>query len=105
MHLASGTDAEWAAVGKNFVAYSGRFWLDETGGSQGEPLLLHEMSVSNLPRLVGQVQRRTVFMSVEDGVRYLHLGVKRMEVEGEIREVKVKWRRFEDNAGKAPARL
>ncbi|KAJ4369815.1 hypothetical protein N0V83_005579 [Neocucurbitaria cava] len=106
--ITSGTDAEWASVGKNFVAYSGRFWLDERGGSKGEePLLLHEMSVSNLPKLVGQVQRRTVRVSEEEGgVRYLHLGVDRMEVEGEMRVVEVLWRRREYNAAaQVPAKL
>ncbi|KAH7392987.1 Lipocalin-like domain-containing protein [Pyrenochaeta sp. MPI-SDFR-AT-0127] len=105
--ISSGTESEWADVGKNFVAYSGRFWLDETGGSKGEPLLLHEMSVSNLPKLVGQVQRRTV--NVEEGaggVRYLNLGVERMLVKGEVRVVRVRWKRMNDNVGaKPPAKL
>lgn len=101
--ISSGTASEWAEVGRNFVAYSGRFWLDEAGGSRGEPLLLHEMSVSNLPKLIGQVQRRTVNVECgQDGVRYLNLGVERMLVDGEVRVVRAKWRRMNNNGGVRP---
>ena len=82
---------------------------DDSGSTRRagvEALLLHEMAVSNLPKLVGQVQRRTVRLSEEEGVRYLNLGVYRMEVEGEIRVVKVTWRRMGDNSGaEVPAKL
>ncbi|KAF2748665.1 hypothetical protein M011DRAFT_476061 [Sporormia fimetaria CBS 119925] len=93
--ISSATEAEWADVGRNYVAYAGRFFLDER---KAEPLLLHEMRVSNIPRLVGDVQRRTVEMTMEDGVHYLHLGIKgESMVNGEMRIVKLKWKRMPDN--------
>lgn len=101
--ISSATEAEWADVGRNFVAYTGRFFLDE---NKAEPLLLHEMRVSNIPRLVGDVQRRTVRIT-EEGERYLHLGVKGESlVMGEMRVIAVKWKRMPENQLKTPpARL
>lgn len=52
-----GTESEWAEVGKRYVAYTGRFFLDEKADSDG-PILVHEMRNSNLPRLFGDRQRR-----------------------------------------------
>jgi hypothetical protein len=102
--VSSGTEAEWAEAGRNYVAYTGRFFLDD---SKAEPLLLHEMRVSNIPKLVGDTQRRTVFITEEEDGTYLNLGVSRESlVMGEMRVIKVRWKRMEDNHAKAPpARL
>jgi hypothetical protein len=98
--ISSATEAEWAEVGRNYVAYTGRFFLDE---SKAEPLLLHEMRYSNIPRLVGDIQRRTVEVTDEEGGSYLNLGVKgESSVMGEMRVVKVRWKRMEDNKEKTP---
>ncbi|PVH69708.1 hypothetical protein DL98DRAFT_661541 [Cadophora sp. DSE1049] len=96
--ITSGTDSEWAEVGRNYVAYTGCFFLDETGGSEGEPMLLHEMRYSNIPRLVGDVQRRLVEIKDESDGRYLYLGVKEIFLGGEKRVVRVKWKRMEQNS-------
>jgi hypothetical protein len=71
--ISSATEGEWAEVGRNYVAYTGMFFLDET---KAESLLLHEMRVSNIPRLVGDIQRRTVEITEEEDGKYLSLGVK-----------------------------
>jgi hypothetical protein len=98
------TDAEWAGVGKNYVAYTGRFFLDESGD---EVFLNHEMRYSNLPNLNGDVQRRLVTITDEADGRFLNLGVKgEMDIGGEKRIVKVKWKRMEQNdQTKPPAKL
>jgi len=89
-----GTEAEWAAVGKNYIAYTGHFWLDEKGDEAG-PLLVHEMRNSNMPRLVGDRQRRLLEIKEEQDGRYLYLSVKEpMDMNGEMRVPYVRWRRL-----------
>jgi len=95
----SGTPADWEAVGRNFIAYSGRFWIDASGA---EPCLWHEMSVCNVPGMVGLVQKRLVRMEVENGTTYLSLGVESVELEGVTRAVKVVWKKMGDNKGTKP---
>lgn len=65
------------------------------------------MRVSNIPKLVGNMQRRTVEIREEGGEKYLHLGVSRPTlVEGEMRILRLVWKRMGDNAGaRVPARL
>lgn len=103
-NTSSGSDAEWAQVGKNYVAYTGRFFLDEAGDSQG-PVLKHEMRSSNLPYLVGDIQRRLCKIVDESDGKYLVLSLgETMKVFGEDRMIRVRWRRLPDNsqATKAP---
>ena len=93
----AGSDAEWAKVGKNYVAYTGRFFLDEQGDDQGI-LLVHEMRNSNMPRLVGDRQRRLCEIKDESDGRYLYLRVgEPIKLGGEDRLAVVRWKRLEDN--------
>lgn len=92
-----GTDSEWAEVGKRYVAYTGRFFLDEDGDALG-PILVHEMRNSNLPRLVGDRQRRLCSIKDESDGRYLYLTVdKPMNMAGQDRIPYVRWKRLELN--------
>jgi len=92
-----GQDGDWAKVGRNYVAYTGRFFLDEKGDDKG-PLLVHEMRNSNLPRLVGDRQRRLCEIKDESEGRFLYLRVgEPIKFGGEDRLAVVRWRRLEDN--------
>lgn len=95
--ITMGTDSEWAEVGRNALTYSGRFFVNEIGGSEGETILLHEMRYSNLPKLVGDVQRRLVEIKDESNGRYLYLGVKQLVLGGEKRVFRLRWKRMEQN--------
>ncbi|WP_211274029.1 lipocalin-like domain-containing protein [Neoasaia chiangmaiensis] len=50
-----GTAAEYFAAGRSYLAYSGRFFIDE-----GKGRLSHEMAVSLFPNWFGQTQIRLV---------------------------------------------
>lgn len=90
-----GTDEEWTLAGRNFMGYSGRFFIKV---EDGEVALYHELDICIYPRLRGQVQKRLVRLAEENGETILNLGVDKIEVAGEVRTVKVKWRRAEDNS-------
>ena len=100
-----GEDTDWAKVGRNYVAYTGRFFLDEEGDDKG-PLLVHEMRNSSLPRLFGDRQRRLCKIKDEEGGRFLYLKPPGLLKFGdEERLAVVRWRRLEDNQEKRePAR-
>lgn len=99
----AGTEAEWAQVGRSYVAYTGHFWVDEKGDEQGRPILKHQMRQSNLPRLRGDIQRRLVRFSQEPDGKYLVLGVDgTMNFNGEERVIQVRWRRLPHNEAPAP---
>lgn len=102
----SATDDDWAQVGKNYVAYTGQFYLDEHGDKQG-PILMHHMRTSNLPELLGDTQRRLCKIRDEGDGRYLYLSLgETRKVFGEDRMIRVRWRRMPDNqATKPPAKL
>ena len=92
-----GNDADWADVGRHYIAYTGRFFLEETGDSLG-PMLVHEMRDSNLPRLLGDRQRRLCEIKDENDGRYLYLSVKEpIKFNGEDRVPLVKWKRLAVN--------
>ena len=92
-----GTDQDWAGVGRKYVAYTGRFFLDEKGDAEG-PLLVHEMRNSNLPRLLGDRQRRLCEIKEESDATYLYLSVsKPIQMGHEWRTALVRWRRLPDN--------
>jgi hypothetical protein len=95
-----GSEAEWAQVGRNYIAYTGQFYLDESGE---EPLLIHSMQVSNLPSLLGDRQRRLMSITKEGGERFLNLAPDR-EMLGKMgyKEMNVKWRRLPDNPSAKP---
>lgn len=99
-----GTDAEWAEVGRRYIAYTGRFWLDEKGDERG-PVLVHEMRNSNLPRLVGDRQRRLCEIREEDGGRgrFLHLSTEgTVVVDGVERVPHLVWKSMEVNREARP---
>jgi len=99
---APGTDADWAELGRNYVAYTGQFYLDEQGDKQG-PILLHHMRSANLPYLVGDTQRRLCKIQEESDGRYLVLSLgEPMKVFGEDRMIRVRWRRMPDNQATKP---
>lgn len=93
-----GEEKEWAQVGKNYIGYTGQFFVDEEGDEAG-PVLMHQMRCAILPGLLGDVQRRLVKIQDESDGRYLILGVQgTMKVHGEDRVVRVRWRRLPDNS-------
>ena len=84
----------------NYIAYTGRFFIDEEGDDHG-PFLVHEMRNSNLQRLMGDRQRRLVEIKDESDGRYLYLSVKDpMKYAAEERVPLVRWRRLEKNLEK-----
>jgi hypothetical protein len=90
--LTSGTPADWETVGRNQIAYSGRFW---TKGDR----LWHELGVCSIPSQVGKVQERKVRFEDVDGEMYLELGVDEVLVQGVKRKVCVRWRKMGSNEG------
>lgn len=92
-----GTESDWAEVGRNYISYTGRFFLDEKGDSKG-PILVHEMRNSNLPRLNGDRQRRLCEIKEESDGKYLYLSVSgAMKMDGEDRIPLVRWKRLAYN--------
>ena len=83
------TPEEYAAAGSSYVAYSGRFFVDEAKKS-----LSHEMAVSFFPNWVGQRQARLVELNGEllqlrtDGPQRLN---------GVLKTVTLSWRRAQPN--------
>ncbi|EMC97991.1 hypothetical protein BAUCODRAFT_410289 [Baudoinia panamericana UAMH 10762] len=98
--LNGGTTEELAEAGKNYFAYTGPFYLDE---SSKEPLLLHQMANSSFPNWQGNVQRRVMKITEEAGVKYLTLGPEAPHVVmGEQRMTRLVWRRLPDNGASRP---
>ena len=100
-----GTDADWITVGKSYIAYTGAFYLDESGDEKG-PILKHQMRNCNLPQLMGDTQRRLVKITDEEGGRFLTLapaGPMKIAPDGLDRILVVRWKRMPDNhTAKAP---
>jgi hypothetical protein len=96
------TTEELAESAKNYFAYTGPFYLDESGK---EAVLLHHMTLSLLPNWVGNTQRRVVRFEkgkVEGDV-LLVLGPEApVEIMGERRMSRLVWRRLEDNLASHP---
>ncbi|KAL8718079.1 MAG: hypothetical protein Q9225_004750 [Loekoesia sp. 1 TL-2023] len=98
--LSGGTQEELAEVGKNYLAYTGPFYLDE---SRDEPLLQHHMTNSSFPNWLGNTSRRLVKISTEGDDQYLTLGPENeIEVMGEMRTSQLVWRRLPDNYAARP---
>ena len=97
-----GSERDWEQVGRHHVGYTGNFYLDEEGDSQGRPVLMHHMKVANLAYLLGDTQRRLVRITDEDDGKYLDLGVEGSMVQGEMRVTKVRWKRLPDNQATSP---
>ncbi len=102
-----GTEADWAKVGKSYIAYTGAFYLDETGDEKG-PILHHQMRNANLPQLLGDTQRRLLKITNEEDGRYLTLapaGPMKIAPNGLDRILVVRWKRMPGNHSvKAPPR-
>jgi lipocalin-like protein len=87
--LLRATLEEYAAAGSSYVAYSGRFFVDEANKS-----LSHEMAVSFFPNWFGQRQVRLV--EVRDQCLQLRTdGPQRLH--GALKTVTLTWRRAEPN--------
>ena len=92
------TDASFEDMGRNYIAYTGHFWLDETNVDAHGPLLVHEMRNSNMPRLVGDRQRRLIKIQDEKDGLYLILSTAdAIKFGNDDRIPLVRWRRLEDN--------
>ena len=87
--LLHATPEEYAAAGSSYVAYSGRFFVDE-----GKKSLSHEMSVSFFPNWLGQRQVRLVELNGD----HLQLSTDiPQRMNGVLKTVTVSWRRAKPN--------
>ena len=83
------TAEEYAAAGSSYIAYSGRFFVDEAKKS-----LSHEMAVSFFPNWFGQRQVRLVEVNGE----YLRLSTDGPQrVNGALKTATLTWRRAQPN--------
>jgi Lipocalin-like domain len=80
---------EYAAAGSSYIAYSGRFFVDE-----GKKSLSHEMAVSFFPNWFGQRQVRLVEVNGET-LRLSTDGPQR--VNGALKTATLTWRRAQPN--------
>ncbi len=87
--LLRATPEEYAAAGSSYVAYSGRFFVDE-----GKKSLSHEMAVSFFPNWFGQRQVRLVEVN-DDYLRLRPDGPRR--VDGVLKTATLTWRRAQPN--------
>jgi hypothetical protein len=103
--IGGGTEAEWATVGKHYVAYTGKFYLDENGDEKGRPILMHNMQNANLPNLLGDTQRRIMKIVDESDGKYLVLSLDNPAMfHGTPRIIRVRWRRLPNNQASTPPR-
>ena len=87
--LLRATPEEYAAAGSSYVAYSGRFFVDEAKKS-----LSHEMAVSFFPNWVGQRHVRLVELNGER-LQLSTDGPQRLN--GVLKTVTLSWRRAQPN--------
>ena len=87
--LLRATPEEYAAAGSFYVAYSGRFFVDEAKKS-----LSHEMAVSFFPNWVGQRHVRLVELNGER-LQLSTDGTQRLN--GVLKTVTLSWRRAQPN--------
>jgi hypothetical protein len=83
------TSEEYAAAGSSYVAYSGRFFVDEAKRS-----LSHEMAVSFFPNWLGQRQVRLVEV---DGKRLQLSTDGPQRFNGVLKTATLTWRRAQPN--------
>jgi Lipocalin-like domain len=83
------TSEEYAAAGSSYVAYSGRFYVDEAKRS-----LSHEMAVSFFPNWLGQRQVRLVEV---DGKRLQLSTDGPQRFNGVLKTATLTWRRAQPN--------
>ncbi len=87
--LLRATPEEYAAAGSSYVAYSGRFFVDEAKRS-----LSHEMAVSFFPNWLGQRQVRLVEV---DGERLQLSTDEPQRFNGVLKTATLTWRRAQAN--------
>jgi hypothetical protein len=87
--LLHATPEEYAAAGSSYIAYSGRFFIDEAKRS-----LLHEMAVSFFPNWLGQRQVRLVEVN-GDRLQLSTDGPQRFN--GVLKTATLTWRRAKPN--------
>ena len=87
--LLRATPEEYAAAGRSYVAYSGRFFVDE-----GQRSLSHEMAVSFFPNWFGQRHVRLVELSGER-LELSTPGPQRLN--GALKTATITWRRAQPN--------
>ncbi len=87
--LLRATPEEYAAAGSSYVAYSGRFFVDEAKRS-----LSHEMAVSFFPNWLGQRQVRLVAV---DGDRLQLSTDGPQRFNGALKTATLTWRRAQSN--------
>jgi hypothetical protein len=87
--LMHATPQEYAAAGSSYIAYSGRFFVDEEKKS-----LSHEMAVSFFPNWLGQRQVRLVELK---GDRLRLSTDEPQRLNGVLKTVTLSWRRAQLN--------
>ncbi|KAL9032281.1 MAG: hypothetical protein Q9214_008032, partial [Letrouitia sp. 1 TL-2023] len=93
--LNAGTEEDLRAVGEHYLAYTGPFYLDESGEV---PILQHHMTNCTFPNWLGKSQRRTVVFTEEGAEKYITLGPESaVMILGEMRIPQLKWRRLRNN--------
>ena len=99
--LNGGSKEELAKAGEDYLAYTGPFYLDESGD---EPLLQHHMTNCTFPDWLGNTQRRLVKITKGGEDDYLTLGPEgETVVMGEMRTTELVWRRLPENHARRPA--
>ena len=95
-----GSVEDRAEVGRRYLAYTGPFYLDESGD---EPVLQHHMTNSSFPNWMGNTQRRLVKIEEKGDEQYLTLApVGEFLFMGEIRTTRLVWRKLPENHALAP---
>jgi hypothetical protein len=87
--LLRGSPEEYVAAGSSYIAYSGRFFVDEVKRS-----LSHEMAVSFFPNWLGQRQVRLVEV---DGERLQLSTDGPQRFNGTLKTATISWRRAKPN--------
>ena len=87
--LLHGAPEEYAAAGSSYIAYSGRFFVDE-----GKKSLSHEMAVSFFPNWLGQRQVRLVELN---GERLQLSTCEPLRFGGVLKMATLTWRRARPN--------
>jgi hypothetical protein len=87
--LLRATPEEYVAAGSTYIAYSGRFFVDERKKS-----LCHEMAVSFFPNWIGQRQLRIA--RIEGDVLQLSTDVAQ-HINGALKTVTLTWKRADPN--------
>ncbi|KAJ9603536.1 hypothetical protein H2200_011722 [Cladophialophora chaetospira] len=99
-----GSESDWAQMGRNYVAYTGQFYLNEQGDEEGRPVVVHHAECAMLPYFLGTTQRRLVNIFDKDDGRYLVLSVDEPMnlVSDQAQMAELTWRRLPDNQASSP---